>query len=156
MASSATAVANRFIELAGQSGKTLTPLQLIKLTYLAYAWYLQSSNARLFDEQPQAWQYGPVVPSVYHKAKAYRDHAITAPLTIDWFGSNSVSPEEDRMIGSVFSTYGHFSGIQLSSMTHQPGAPWFQIWHTAGKNAPIPDGLIKNHYDEIRRTRTAG
>jgi uncharacterized phage-associated protein len=111
-------------------------------------------GSRLFEEQPQAWQYGPVIPSVYHKAKAYRDQPISGPLPADWFGGSAeVSAQEDHLIERVFASYGAFSGIQLSSMTHQPGAPWFQIWHTAGKNAPIPDELIKSHYQEIRRTR---
>jgi uncharacterized phage-associated protein len=156
MASSATAVANRFIELAGNAGKLVTPLQLIKLTYLAYAWHLETFGTKLFEEQPQAWQYGPVIPSIYHKAKGFRDQPITALLPTDWFGGQAaLSPDEDRLISSVFASYGGYSGIQLSSMTHKPGAPWFEVWHSAGKNAVIPDALIEAHYDEIRRTRVA-
>jgi uncharacterized phage-associated protein len=156
MANSATAVANRFLELAAHAGKSLTPLQLIKLTYLAYAWNLELTGKRLFEEQPQAWQYGPVIPSLYHKVKSFRDQPIIGALPADWFGSGqSLSAQEQSVIDQVFKAYAGFSGIQLSSMTHQPGAPWFEVWHSMGKNAPIPDPLIKSHYEEIRRTRSA-
>jgi uncharacterized phage-associated protein len=157
MAHSATIIANRFLELAAQAGKTLTPLQLIKLCYMAYGWNLEISGQRLFEEQPQAWQYGPVIPSVYHKVKQYRDQPIAGRLPVtDWFGNPTpLSPEEDRLLQSVFNSYGSFSGIQLSTMTHQAGTPWYQVWHTAGRNAPIPDDIIRQHYQEIRRTRAA-
>jgi uncharacterized phage-associated protein len=156
MALSATAVANKFLDLAAKRGKTLTPLQLIKLCYLAYGWSWELLNKRLFEEQPQAWQYGPVIPSIYHKVKQYRDQPIATMLPADWFGSNAaLSPDEESLISKVYDAYSPYSGIQLSSMTHQPGAPWFVIWHSAGRNAPIPDDLIKQHYSQIKRERAA-
>lgn len=150
----ATLVANRFLALAAAAGRPLTPLQLIKLTYLAYAWNLELRGKKLFQEQPQAWQYGPVIPSLYHKVKSFRDQPIIGYLPLDWFTSgDTLTADEQLLIDQVFQSYGAYSGIQLSSMTHQPGAPWYQVWHSFGRNAPIPDELIKSHYDEIRRNR---
>ena len=36
----AKAVANYFLEKAEQEGKPITPLQIQKLVYIAYGWYL--------------------------------------------------------------------------------------------------------------------
>jgi uncharacterized phage-associated protein len=157
MAHSPVTVANRLLEIAAHKGVTLTPLQLIKLCYMAYGWNLEMFGQRLFDEQPQAWQYGPVIPSVYQKVKQFRDQPIAGRLaSTEWFGNPApLSADEDRLLNSVFESYGRFSGIQLSTMTHQPGTPWYQVWHTAGRNAAIPDDLILQHYREIRRSRAA-
>jgi uncharacterized phage-associated protein len=38
MATNARAVANEFIRLAAEDGRTLTPLQIIKLVYIAHGW----------------------------------------------------------------------------------------------------------------------
>ena len=68
----AATVANRFIELAeSDSGRRLTPMQLIKLTYIAHGFSLAIKNRPLLDESVEAWRYGPVIPSLYRKLKSY-------------------------------------------------------------------------------------
>lgn len=64
---SAKAVANEFLHLAKDEGRSVTPMQLLKLVYFAYGWYWAFADDRLLDERVQAWKYGPVVPSVYHE-----------------------------------------------------------------------------------------
>jgi uncharacterized phage-associated protein len=53
----AAAVADRFREL---SGNTLTPLQLLKLAYIAHGWSFPIRKQGLIGERIEAWQYGPV------------------------------------------------------------------------------------------------
>src|SRR5438552_18215648 len=75
------AIANFFIETAAAEGKKLTPLQLIKLVYFAHGWYLGLTGEPLIDEPPEAWRYGPVIPSLYHALKDYGNGAITSKIT---------------------------------------------------------------------------
>ncbi len=40
-------------------------MKLHKLLYYAAGWHLGFTGEPLFDEDIEAWQYGPVVPSIY-------------------------------------------------------------------------------------------
>src|SRR4051812_24192144 len=79
------AVANYFIGRAMQEGKALTPMQVIKLTYLAHAWHLAISSTPLIAATVEAWKFGPVIPSLYRSLKKYGSGTITeeAPTVID-------------------------------------------------------------------------
>lgn len=53
-------IANYFIKKYQEDDK-LTPMKLIKLTYIAYGWYLALRNGeKLVSEKPQAWDLGPI------------------------------------------------------------------------------------------------
>jgi uncharacterized phage-associated protein len=67
---SSMSVARLFLEKAPTSGvQDLTPMKILKLTYLAHGWHLCYTDSPLILDQVQAWKYGPVVPSVYHYFK---------------------------------------------------------------------------------------
>ena len=74
------AVANSILHNANETGKKLTPMQLIKLVYVANGWSLALLNRPLISEQIQAWQYGPVIPNVYRAFNRFGSAAITASL----------------------------------------------------------------------------
>ena len=64
----AVEVAKYFIEL----DSSLSEIQLQKLTYYAYSWYMVLYNKeKLFEEQPQAWVHGPVFRSLYDYMRYY-------------------------------------------------------------------------------------
>ena len=46
-------------------GERLTNLKLQKLLYYQQGYHLAVFGTPLFDEQVEAWMYGPVVPCVY-------------------------------------------------------------------------------------------
>ena len=48
-----------------------TPMHVLKLTYLCHGWMLGIYDHALINEPVEAWQYGPVVPSLYHKYKKF-------------------------------------------------------------------------------------
>ena len=59
-------VANFFVELANaEEDSCMTNLKLNKLVYFAQAWSLEKLGKPLFEEEVEAWQHGPVIPSVY-------------------------------------------------------------------------------------------
>ncbi|QAB40095.1 DUF4065 domain-containing protein [Acinetobacter baumannii] len=59
--------------------KGITNLQLQKFLYFAYVKYLIRNNEKLFNDPIEKWQYGPVVPSVYHSFKDYGFFEINEP-----------------------------------------------------------------------------
>ena len=79
MGYSAFAVANYFLRLGRDSGEEITPLKIQKLVYIAHGYHLAftaSDNSPnglplVDDEFAEAWQYGPVFPSLYHHFKRF-------------------------------------------------------------------------------------
>lgn len=57
----------------------LTPLKLQKILYYVSTEYFKKFHNRLFCEEFQKWQYGPVVKDVYHEFKSFGLHHIGKP-----------------------------------------------------------------------------
>lgn len=136
MAYSAMAVANAFIKRA-KEGRVydLSPMKLQKLMFYAQSWYLKHhQNTPLLDDVFCRWQYGPVIPSLYHEFKGYGAAPINDygnHLGMDhgnYVVTTPIIPDGDKdawwYVDEVIRVYGGLSGAQLSNMTHQPGTAW--------------------------------
>src|SRR3954447_8990596 len=74
---SALAVANFFVGRAlAESERYLTNMALQKVLYFADGEYIAKERRRLFDDRIEAWEYGPVVPTVYHEFKRFGGQPI--------------------------------------------------------------------------------
>ena len=149
-------VANAFIAIAKKEGRTLTNLQLQKLVYIAFGYFAGLMNDRLFPETIEAWNYGPVIPDLYHELKQYGVGAVTDALpsrnTINGGGA------EITIIDAVWESYGMYSPLELSSLTHKEGTPW-KVTRDKTKNrrhAEISFGLIREHYQKLIKERMRG
>ena len=142
MSHSALSVANRLIILAHEAGRTITPMQVIKLTYFCHAWMLGLHSRPLLDEPVEAWQYGPVIPKIYRSLRRYGGGPVTRQIP------NVKEADFDAieldLIGQVSSKYGRLTGPQLSALTHAVGTPWHQEW--MGRKTRIPDHRIEQFY----------
>ena len=144
-----TAIANHFILMAKQDRiKDLTPMKLIKLVYIAYAWHLALHSKPLFNEKIEAWPYGPVIPSLYHEFKRFGNTRITEYLAADFdMDKNYVDyPIIDYekhtgtsgILYAVWKFYKHYSAYELSELTHMGEA-----WKDARKKGePIMDDKL--------------
>lgn len=116
-------VANFFIQLSNDSvDDPITNLKLNKLLYYAQGCYLARTGKPLFDGEIEAWQYGPVEPTIYNKYKRYGSSPITEvdqKCERDAFESD----EFDALI-DVACEFGQYTGSTLVNMTHQVGTPW--------------------------------
>jgi uncharacterized phage-associated protein len=152
------AVANELLRVAQENGKSLTIMQLIKLTYLAHGFTLGVLNRPLTSHEVQAWQHGPVFPHVY---KAFKD---AGSLPIAYFAKNKgtgieyvtkFTAEEREILQGVVESYGSMHAFELSSMLHREGEPWAIIYNRDGAYKPIPNELIKSHFDKLLKTDNA-
>ena len=78
----AKAVANEFLKLAQNENATLTQMKLQKLVYIAHGFNLALVDSALLEDKIQAWQYGPVIPSLYGEFKSFGNSPITRNATI--------------------------------------------------------------------------
>lgn len=149
MASSSHAVANEFIRLAQLQDKQLTNMQLQKLVFIAQGYFLAIHGIPLHFHNTHAWQWGPVIPKLYKSLQKYGSDFVTETLeTID-----KIEPEtkEADIIKAVLDNYGHYSGGQLSALTHRPNTPWSKTWEK-DKFSIIDNDLIEKHYKELLET----
>lgn len=149
-------VANYFLDKAEAECVPITPLKLIKLVYIAYGWVLALLGRRLFEEPIEAWKHGPVVPSLYHEFKHYRgdpitDDALFYDLDTGKAFRPTISADDTGMrsvLDKVWAAYKRFSGWALRQKTHETGTPWHQTYDPNIMSKPIPDHLIKPHFQQ--------
>ncbi|MFZ6696796.1 Panacea domain-containing protein [Stenotrophomonas acidaminiphila] len=161
MSYSPATIANYFITRALKEMRGVTPMQLLKLVYIAHGWHLGYTGAPLINEKVQAWRYGPVIKSLYDKVRKFGRGSVGELLhagALPWATNAEVDENTASLLDSVWNSYARFSGLQLSEMTHQPGTPWSIAWHEQGGRdmyfAPIDDELIRKHYaDKIAKAR---
>lgn len=119
-------VANYFLSLVDHDADDcISNLKLQKLCYYAQGFYLAMKGERLFDETLQAWQYGPVVPVLYHK---YKDQGRSCLNPDAGFDINSIPEDIREFLGEVYQNYGQFSAWRLKDMTHQE-TPWLSSYN---------------------------
>lgn len=156
---SAMAVANKFIEMGLQRGMPLTQMKLQKMLFFAQGWYFAIYGEPLFEEDFEAWEYGPVIPSVYSEFRDFGMRGINRMGTslIPCGGGFAISEpplsqerELDSFFEKIWSVYGIYNGTQLSAMTHRPDTPWSVVREPYGLDVPrslcIPKPLIKSYF----------
>lgn len=161
MSFSAKAIANYFIDHAASLGQQLTPMKLQKLIYFAHGWNLAINNKPLINEQVEAWQFGPVIESVYHEFKHFgrdsiKGHAVDIELVdADKMDIRYTAPTIDykdadtrALLDKIWDAYGRYTAIQLSNMTHKEGTPWEQTWGADGvpMGTDINIDVIKEYF----------
>ena len=167
------AVANHFLDLA-RSGSGLDPMKMQKLVYFAHGWHLAFKGAPLIEDEFQAWDYGPVVPTLYHEFKKWGREKIGQPaqtwevektqdgIVVGVYPRHpSLDDYKDAMsdidmkfvkdlLTKTWKTYKSFSGVRLSRLTHIKDGPWDNARQANPglRSVGIPNGDIKKHFDE--------
>jgi uncharacterized phage-associated protein len=162
MAHSPEAVANEFLERAHAAKRKLTPMQLQKLVYIAHGWNLAIRDEPLTNEAVEAWQWGPVYPSLYDALKRYGsgpiddqihrnnwalDDKIRGPVIVDFF-----TGDEEAVLNKVWEQYGDLQAFQLSALTHDKDTPWSECYDGT-RHKRIPDETIRKHFLELASQR---
>lgn len=66
MTYSAKDIGRETVNLSIDSKCWISNLKLQKLLYFSWLEYYRRNGTPLFEEEFEAWKYGPVVPSVYY------------------------------------------------------------------------------------------
>lgn len=116
-------------------------IHLLKLVYYSQAWSLTWTGRPLFDEDIEAWDMGPVTPSVWRQGK-YGALDLEDP---------ELGVAEVAIVDAVFAHYGRINGTSLSRMTHNE-SPWKDAWDDGrGRNSVISKSAMRRAYTEIAR-----
>ncbi len=132
-------VAKLFLAWANEHGDVLTNLKIQKLLYYAQAWYLVNYNQPLFSDAIEAWDFGPVVRTLYGRWKKHG----AAPIPYKSNGKEEAvfSDQEVEFLRDYFRIFSSLSATALVSMSHSED-PW--------KNAYVPKGRVVINPNNIR------
>jgi len=125
------------------------PVDNLKLQKLLY--YSQAVHLVLYDKQPlfpediEAWDIGPLIPSVYREYKQYGFETIpsTEKLT-------PLSLVEKKAVDMSLDYFGKMSGLDLINEAHSE-TPWEEVY----KRGQL--GLVISHdsiYDYFKKNLT--
>ena len=98
--------------------------------------HLAIFDVPLFEEDIEAWQYGPVVPEVYHKYKTHGNAGLLPDADII-----ALNQKEERLFDEVFSVYGDYSAIGLMNLTHNE-----KPWNNTRLNSTIKKKDLKSFF----------
>ena len=141
-----TVVAQRFLYLSEDG---FTTLQLQKLVYFAHAMNLLNHGYGLVNDEIVAEKYGPMFRDLKNVT---RDLGSDRIKRIDeyYVHKQEPTPEQMRMILSIYDAYGNLSGFMLSAMSHQDDSPWHKVYVQNGDEyGVIPDNLIVEYFTEL-------
>ena len=141
-------------------GGRFTPMQVLKLAYISHGYMLAITGRPLFDDRIEAWDYGPVIPNLYHAIKIHGKAPIPHLYTCKTPVGGAEMVKRQREIGEILGpnkraiiektveTYGGYAGFQLSYITHMEGSPWKDVFRPGVRHIEIKDKDIGPYYKE--------
>lgn len=155
---SALDTACKVVNYANEKGWSMSNLKLQKVLYFVQGYYLQMVRKPFFEEEIEAWPYGPVVPNVYEQFQKYGSGCI--PVTneytvfdyIKWkdetcvYDENVFSKDDLAFIEEVVNKLRRYSASDLVTITHLQ-SPWKNAIKK-GKCSIIHKDCIQEYFDE--------
>lgn len=156
----ALVIATRFIELGIKQKNPVTPMKLQKLVYLAHGIHLARFNSPLIDDDIEAWDYGPVIRSVYDEFKVWGNRPITDIPKVELrIGKNHFSSifdmltdAEDETINLAWEIAKDLTGPELSNWSHSKDSPWHTVY-TQTRNKRINREIIRDYFLNTMKIR---
>ena len=123
---------------------SVDPLKLQKLLYYSQGVFMAKyPNKLLFPEAIEAWDYGPVIPSIY---KAYKKFGFSDIKPSNDVNFNKLERKEQEIVDMVLEYYGSKSGLDLMNRTHRE-TPW-KTAYEKGKNNILNNAVMQKHFSE--------
>ncbi|MEH1871332.1 Panacea domain-containing protein [Nostoc sp.] len=118
-------VARYFIVRAYEDGieAEMTNMKVQKLLYYAQSLHLAMYDEPLFEEEIQAWRYGPVCPPAYRFYSEFEAKQLPIPsleLLLE------IPDDKRQLLEEVWEYFGGYHVYQLSGMTHLE-FPWKKV-----------------------------
>lgn len=119
------------------SNLEITPKKLQKLCYYAYVWYLTFNNQELFCNKFEAWEHGPVDPSLYNRFKHYKYRVIDQKFNVD------LNEDIKEFLSFIIDKYGYLTAGELEDLSHIE-EPWLKARKGLLSFQPSKNPLLRN------------
>jgi uncharacterized phage-associated protein len=115
-------VARYFIVRAYEDGieAEMTNMKVQKLLYYAQSLHLALYDEPLFNDEIQAWRYGPVCPPAYKFYSNFEAQQLPIPSGDDL---GQIPDDKKDLLEEVWGYFGSYHAYKLSGMTHLE-FPW--------------------------------
>ena len=121
----------------GFSGWSISNLRLQKLLYIAHMYHLwRTKGEPLIDGSFEAWDYGPVQPVLYHKAKIFGADFIENIFRS--FSEIQDGPEKETLV-TTLEALKDTSSAKLIALTHREEGAWAKYYHPGVIGITIPN-----------------
>lgn len=132
-------IAKYIIDKCTKDRYPISNLQLQKILYYIQREFLQQ-GAMAFQEDIEAWQFGPVVPEVYKQYCGFGALPIRMKYEI------AIQPNDKNIIDSIVEKKRILNPWDMVSDTHSSGKAWDLIYRNGlGNHQIIPQELIKSN-----------
>lgn len=148
------------INACHEQGYSVSNLKLQKLLYFAQGYSLAIVDKPLFNEEFEAWDFGPVVPVAYRNYKIFGANCIPKiqyyyDINYDndtfldkiEYDKKYYNDIEQTIMDNIVKTFGRYSANELVKITHsQP--PWINCYK---KKTIIEKEEIKEYFCSVLR-----
>ncbi|MBO0345803.1 SocA family protein [Roseibium sp. CAU 1637] len=124
----------------------ISNLELQKLLYIAELYHLGITEDPLIFEDFEAWDYGPVVPIVYSKARGFGKSAV--PNVFHWIDPVKKGSKEFDILSAVAAQTKRLTAGELVNITHWPQGAWAKFYAPHLRNIKIPKMEILREYND--------
>lgn len=139
-ATSAAAVAAKFLQRAQSTGTPVSNLKLQKLVTLVQSLSVYATGNEAFREDVQAWENGPAVKPLYGAYKCFGREPISEVMQ-SRHSDDAVSSDVELIIEEVWDVAGQLSPSQLWTLSHTRG-PWEKYYSRNSRDVVIPNDQL--------------
>ena len=137
--------AARFI--AVRAGWSRTNLELQKLIYIAHMIHVGVHEAPLVDGHFEAWELGPVHPTLYHHVKKFG----ASPVARIQCSDEPIEGTERSLMETTYDALVSKSSTELVAITHWEGGAWARNYVAGERHRIIPQKDILDEYRARQR-----
>lgn len=132
-------------QICEKSEWSVTNLQLQKILYIAQVLHIGLFDKTLFKAKFQAWDYGPVIPILYHKLKMFGNKPLEswAFLGID----EDCKTVDKNFISEIAEKTLSLPTSKLVGLTHRQGTGWQKRYGSADNEISEED--MKNEFVNV-------
>lgn len=141
----ALSVARYIIDYCNEQGMGVSNLKLQKILYFVQAEFLVSTpNSRpCFRDKIEAWDFGPVVPNVYHQYKIFGSASIPPRINERLTPYlEEILPADQLKINAIVDETSRYSASQLVAITHHQ-TPWMSAYRRGFNNEITNESILE-------------
>jgi uncharacterized phage-associated protein len=137
--------------IAEKSDWSISNLKLQKMMYITQMIHMgRNEGDCIFDADFQAWDYGPVIPALYHRLKRFGAGPISDVLS----RAKKFRDDDARrtVMDDVCQRFLKYSAGDLVEITHYDCGAWAQFYVPGARNITIPSEAIFGEYQTRNAT----